>query len=84
MNTEQVTYRNPWHKPGRPEYGPAVYLTHATPKHYRGYWIYERIPGHVWDVVKGGECITQRAGPRGARQAIDELCEAKNATQPNT
>lgn len=68
-------YKNPWHRPGRPEYGPPAYQTDATPEEYRGFLIYNRIPRHCWDVVRGGECITQRAGPNGARRAIDEMIE---------
>ena len=70
-----ATYRNPWHKPGKPEYGPAEYTTDAKPQQYEGFTIYERIPGHVWDVVKDGECQTQRAGLNGARAWINEQNE---------
>ena len=66
-------YRNPWHRPGHPEYGPASYVTDARPVEYRGFMIYQRIKGHVWDVVRNGQCITQLAGPNGARQAIDAI-----------
>lgn len=66
-------YRNPWHKPGKPEYGPAVYETDARKVDYKGFSIYQRIEGHVWDVVKDGVCVTQMAGPNGARSFIDEL-----------
>ncbi len=65
-------YTNPWHKQGKPEYGPAVYETEAKPSEYRGYSIYERITGHCWDVVKDGACVHQMAGPNGARRAIDQ------------
>ncbi len=68
-----ATYRNPWHKPGKPEYGPPSYATHVAPEEYKGYLIYHRI-SCVFDVVKDGVCVTQRAGPNGARRAIDELC----------
>ena len=68
-----ATYRNPWHKPGNPSYGPAEYQTDAKPVQYGGCLIYQRIPGHCWDVVKDGVCLTQRAGPRGARDYIDGL-----------
>jgi hypothetical protein len=66
-------YKNPWHKPLNAIYGPAKYLTETIPQEYRGYLIYERIPGNCWDVVKNGECITQLAGPNGAKRAIDNL-----------
>lgn len=68
-----ATYRNPWYHPTRRETGPAVYCTDVTPVAYKDYLIYQRIAGHVWDVVKDGVCVTQRAGLEGARQAIDAL-----------
>jgi len=63
-------YRNPWHKPGKPEYGPAMYVTNVEPTHYGGFRIYHRL-GNVWDVVKDGECVAQLAGPNGAKSWID-------------
>lgn len=71
-----ASYINPWHKPGRPEYGPREYQTNARPTSYRGYLIYPRIAGSVWDVVKDGACVTQRAGMEGAKRAIDESVTA--------
>lgn len=70
-----TTYFNPYHKPGKPEYGPEEFTTDASPKHYNGFDIYERIKGQVWDVVnpQNNTVVTQRAGPRGARDAIDDL-----------
>jgi hypothetical protein len=65
-----ATYKNPWHQPAHREYGPAVYECQIAPVAYRGFLIYHRTPS-VWDVVKDGVCVTQRAGPTGARQAID-------------
>lgn len=70
-----ATYRNPWHKPADNRYGPASYETSATPADYGDHLIYERIKDHVWDVVKDGVCVTQMAGPNGARRAIDALNE---------
>ena len=67
-------YRNPWHNPGRPEYGPAVYSTGVAPKEYRGYLIYHR-QTNVWDVVKDGVCVTQCAGLGGAKRAVDAMLE---------
>lgn len=67
-----TAYRNPWHKPGKPEYGPAMYETDVKPESYRDHLIYHRV-GAVWDVVQNGVCITQMAGPNGARRAIDRL-----------
>lgn len=66
-------YRNPWHEPRDPRYGPAEYETDARPFAHAGCLIYERIAGRCWDVVKNGVCVTQRAGPRGAREAAEDL-----------
>lgn len=74
----RVRYKNPWHKPGKPELGPEFYETDVKPKEYKGYLIYERISGVCWDVVKDGQAVTQRAGPKGARRYIDELVAGKN------
>jgi len=68
-----TTYKNPWHKPQNPMYGPENYSTDSKPVLYCNYLIYERIAGHVWDVVKDGACITQLAGLNGAKRAIDNL-----------
>lgn len=67
-----TSYKNPWHNPSNSMYGPERYYTHAEPKEYKGFLIYERITGSCWDVVKDGACVTQRAGPNGARRSIDE------------
>jgi hypothetical protein len=74
-------YRNPWHKPTDSAYGPEFYETTATLTDYKGYSIFERIAGRVWDVVKDGECQTQMAGPNGARAWID--CVIDNSTTEN-
>jgi hypothetical protein len=66
-------YKNPWYKPQNPLYGPENYSTDENPVLYRDYLIYQRIFGHVWDVVKDGACVTQLAGLNGAKRAIDEL-----------
>ena len=68
-----TTYKNPWHKPLNPIYGPREYETNAKPSEYGGFLIYERISGICFDVVKDGACVTQLAGPNGARRAIDKL-----------
>jgi hypothetical protein len=60
-------YRNPWFNPRDRHYGPAFYETDATPSECNGFLIYERVKGHVFDVVKDGACVTQMAGPNGAR-----------------
>lgn len=69
-----AAYRNPWHRPSKPEYGPATFTTDAHPTEYRGYLIYHRVQ-NVWDVVKDGACVSQMAGPNGARTAIDRLVD---------
>ena len=75
-----VTYKNPWHDPKKyPLYGPAEYEADAKPEEYRGYLIYHRVRSgrpisdgaDCFDVVKDGVCLTQCAGPNGARRAID-------------
>lgn len=68
----ETTYRNPWHKIGRPEYGPAVYHTTARPMQMGSALVYERVKGHVWDVGVNGVCVTQRAGINGARRYVAE------------
>lgn len=72
-----ASYKNPWHKPGKSEYGPQFYTTDARPTHYKGYLIYHVKPNQ-YDVVKDGACVSQRAGPRGARDFIDGLEERKD------
>lgn len=66
-----ATYSNPWYLAGRPQQGPSEYRTDAKPLEYRGFQIFERIPGKCWDVVKDGTCVTQRAGLDGAKRFID-------------
>lgn len=71
-------YRNPWHNPRDPKYGPAVYRTDAKPVAYRGYLIHHRIKssspgGDVYDIVKDGVCVNQYAGINGAKGYIDTL-----------
>lgn len=83
--TKTSTYRNPWHQPTQSQYGPARYSTDATPTEYRGFLLYERIPGPVGrcviDVVRDGECVTQRAGMNGARRAVDERISAEDVRE---
>ena len=43
----------------------------SKPKEYKGYLIYN--DASTWDIVKDGICIAQHAGPRGAREAIDDI-----------
>ena len=67
-------YRNPRYRPGVPVYGPPVYETAVRPVSHGGYLLYHR-QKHVWDVVRDGVAVTQRAGLAGARRAVDELNE---------
>jgi hypothetical protein len=66
-----ATYKNPWHNPYDIQYGPAMYETDVKPFEHSGRLIYERIKGHVWDVVLDGVCQSQRAGKRGAMEAAE-------------
>jgi hypothetical protein len=72
-----MTYSNPWHKRYKEEYGPEYYETKVNPIEYKGHLIFQRIEGRVWDVVKNGKCVTQRAGLNGAKRAIDLLTSEK-------
>lgn len=54
---------------------PQTYRTDAKPEEYRGFQIYGRIRGVVWDVVKDGVCIGQYAGRKGARGLVDAICD---------
>lgn len=69
-------YRNPWHKKNGSQ-GPEFFQTDAKPFEHAGCLIYERIPGVVWDVVRDGVCLTQRAGRNGAKRGA-ELAQANN------
>jgi len=74
----KTRYKNPWHDKkayGR-ESGPEFFETDAKPKSYRGFLVYNRIPGHVWDFVKDGVCVTQRAGITHMEREIDKILEA--------
>ena len=66
-----ATYANPWHANGN---GPERYTTDVKPTSYRGCLIYQRVAGS-FDVVENGVCLTQRAGLRGAKKAIDLMLD---------
>jgi len=80
-----MRYRNSFYKPngvdgiGRPHtYGPEFYETDAVPVEHAGHLIYERrdastFGDSVFDVVKDGTCVAQRAGLTGAKQAAEAL-----------
>lgn len=70
------TYRNPYYERFRkPDDEPPVYSTSEPPATYRGFLLFNRIPGTICDVVKydGSEnvlvtaCVTQA----GAKRVID-------------
>lgn len=69
---EYTEYKNPWHDPESKDYGPILYRSYCKPTEYKGYLIFHRIDP-VFDVVKNGICICQRAGLNGAKGFIDEL-----------
>jgi hypothetical protein len=75
----ETTYANPLWDPRGKGYGPKVYTTSARPEPYRGHLIYNRIHGYcgggVWDIVKDGVCVSQCAGPNGARREVDKLLQ---------
>lgn len=71
MNIKIARYRNPCWKPNGRGYGPEFYETEAKPVEHAGHLIYERIEGHVWDVVRDGVCVTQMAGLNGAKRAAE-------------
>lgn len=82
MARETVKYKNPWHKRNDPHSGPEYYSVdiysesnHNKPVSYKGCMIYVRWDrfGEVWDIVKDGVCVGQRAGPNGAKARVDEL-----------
>lgn len=65
-------YKNPWFNTGK-DNGPELFECDKDPVEYNGCLIYEReeFGYKVFDVVKDGICVAQRAGPRGAREAVD-------------
>ncbi len=67
-----ATYKNPFHSEKYHGSKPII-ETDAKPLEYKGFVIYERIRGSVWDVVKNGSVVTMRAGLNGAKQFIDQL-----------
>lgn len=73
-------YKNPWHSPkersSKFENAP-FYETNVKPTEYRGFKIYHRHT-EVWDVVRDGVCVSQRAGFNGAKRFIDQIHENKD------
>ena len=64
-----ASYKNPWHNSRNVDSRPA-FTTDAKPVEYRGFLIYQRIPGS-FEAVRDGVCATMRAGLSGAKYAID-------------
>lgn len=75
-----TTYINPWHRAGAAHYGPAMYETTAKPVSHAGCEIYERVKGHVWDVVRDGVCLAQMAGLNGAKRAAEDSAATGSAS----
>lgn len=82
----KTTYRNSFYKAGgvdgigRPcTYGPEFYETDSVPVEHAGFLIYQRqeLGYPVFDVVKDGVCLTQRAGLEGAKRAAETLAQGK-------
>jgi hypothetical protein len=67
----KTTYRNKFHIPGS-RHSEEILSTDAKPVKYKGYLIYERVKGSIWDVVKDGVCVGMYAGPNGAKNFINE------------
>lgn len=67
-----IRYKNPWHQPAHPIYGPEFFETSKRPASYRGYLIFHRLDD-VFDIVRDGACVGQCAGPNGARRAVDQM-----------
>lgn len=65
-------YTNPFYSPKILGSQPEI-QTDVQPIEHKGYLIYERIKGSVWDIVKDGICVTMMAGLNGAKRAIDMI-----------
>ena len=71
----QTVARNPWHKPGKPEYGPETYIYEGQPiATHRGVSVFWN-PCGSYDYVFAGVTITQRAGLTKSRvpEIVDSL-----------
>ena len=64
------TYTNPFHRPHYQCSKPVITAS-VAPEEYRGYLIFKIHKEH-YDIVKDGVLVAQRAGPNGARSAVDE------------
>jgi hypothetical protein len=61
------------------------YSCETAPEEYRGYQLFTRINGvpgsQVIDIVKDGVCISQYAGPNGARRAVNLMNQVAESTK---
>lgn len=72
-----VRYRNSFHNPNNPMYGPEFYERNAEPVEYRGYWIV-KVLDRWFDIVKDGVCIHQYGSDRAAREIINRIESQKS------
>jgi len=73
-----TTYKNSFHVTGSKDTHEWL-STNAKPTKYKGWLIYERVKGSVWDVVKDGVCEGMYAGLNGAKRSIDTRLNIKEA-----
>ena len=73
MERKVATYKNPWHSPRG--HDPDIYTTDARPIEYRGFLLYNRIPGTVCDVVKNGCAVRQIVTVKGGQNAVDAILD---------
>lgn len=66
-----ATYKNSFYNP-EVKYSEVEFTTDTRPVEYKGFLIYQRVKGLVFDVVENGICIIQCAGLNGAKKAIDK------------
>lgn len=75
-------YRNRFHNPFDAKYGPEFYETDIRPIDYKGFKIFQRIQGSVWDCVISGEVIRMMGGLSGAKRYIDRYWDHQMASAP--
>lgn len=80
----KTSYKNSFWKAGENNPYSKETLIHDTatggrPEEYKGYMIYPRWDRFAlcYDIVKDGVCVSQYAGPNGARGAIDNLIKER-------
>ena len=82
----QTTARNPWHKPGKTEYGPETYVYYGKPlSAHRGVSVFWNHRGS-YDYVFAGVTITQRAGLTKSRvhEIVDSLLTGNDQLSNST